>query len=150
MKRSSLLAGSATLAVASIATLSLATTASAAPVRSAAYNGACGSGYGVVNSVPVGGKGTVYLTYSAKTGKNCVVTVRNSPGKAVFVHAELGPSDHSSAPVFDSGKYTTYAGPVYLAAKGRCVDWGGAIESVKVSVTGSNCGRLAPGVVVRH
>ncbi|MEU7636175.1 MULTISPECIES: spore-associated protein A [unclassified Streptomyces] len=150
MKRSSLLTGSATLAVASIATLGLATTASAAPVRSAAYNGACGSGYGVVNSAPVSGKGTVYLTYSAKTGKNCVVTVRNSPGKAVFIHAELGPSDHSSAPVFDSGKYTAYAGPVYLAAKGRCVDWGGAIESVSVKVAGSNCGRMAPGVVVRH
>ncbi|WP_198602917.1 spore-associated protein A [Streptomyces noursei] len=150
MKRSPLLAGSTVLALAGIATMGLATTASAAPIRSAAYNGACGSGYSVVNSVPVSGKGTVYLTYSAKTGKNCVVTIRNSPGKPVFVHAVLGPSDHSSAPVFDSGKYTAYAGPVYLAAKGRCVDWGGAVEAVSVSVTGSNCGRLAPGVAVRH
>ncbi|QRX95857.1 spore-associated protein A [Streptomyces noursei] len=150
MKRSSLLIGSATLAVASIATMGLATSAAAAPIPSAAYNGACGGGYGVVNSAPVSGKGTVYLTYSAKTGKNCVVTIRNSPGKPVFIHAELGSSDHSSDPVFDSGKYTTYAGPVYLAAKGRCVDWGGAIEKVSVRVAGSNCGRMAPGVVVRH
>ncbi|KUL47655.1 spore-associated protein A [Streptomyces sp. NRRL F-4489] len=150
MQRPTLLTGSAALALASAATLGLTSTASAAPVRGGAYNGACGSGYGVVNSVPVGAKGTVYLTYSAKTGKNCVVTVRNSPGKPVFVLAELGPSDHSSDPVFDSGTFTTYAGPVYLAAKGRCVDWGGAIESVSVRVTASNCGRLAPGTVVRH
>ncbi|MFE7318014.1 spore-associated protein A [Streptomyces sp. NPDC057555] len=144
MKRSSLIAGSAALAVAGIATMGLATTASAAPVPGA-YNGACGSGYGVVNSLPVSGKGTVYLTYSAKTGRNCVVTIRKAPGARVFVRAVLGPSDHSSAPVSDGGKYTTYAGPVYLAAKGRCVDWGGTIEKVSVGVTGSNCGRLAPG-----
>ncbi len=130
--------------------MGLAGTASAAPRAGGAYNGACGSGYRVVNSAPVSGKGTVYLTYSAKTGKNCVVTVRNAPGKPVFVRAELGPSDHSSAPVFDSGKYTAYAGPVHLAAKGRCVDWGGAVESVSVRVAGSNCGRLAPGVTLRH
>ncbi|MCK7621567.1 spore-associated protein A [Streptomyces sp. RS10V-4] len=149
MRRPTLLAGSAALALAGAGTLGLTTTAAAAPVR-AAYNGACGSGYGVVNSVPVGAKGTVYLTYSAKTGKNCVVTIRNSPGTAVSVLAELGPSDHSAPPVTDSGKYTSYAGPVRLAAKGRCVDWGGAIEGVSVRVTASNCGRLAPGTVVRH
>ncbi|WP_438484341.1 spore-associated protein A [Streptomyces sp. S186] len=150
MKRSSLLIGSTALALAGTATMGLAGTASAAPLAGGAYNGACGSGYRVVNSAPVSGKGTVYLTYSAKTGKNCVVTVRNTPGKAVIVRAELGPSDHSSAPVFDSGKYTAFAGPVFLAAKGRCVDWGGAVESVSVRVAGSNCGRLAAGMVVRH
>ncbi|MFB7630854.1 spore-associated protein A [Streptomyces sp. NPDC056149] len=149
MQRSSLIAGSAALALAGVATMGLATTASAAPAPGA-YNGACGSGYGVVNSVPVAGKGTVYLTYSAKTGKNCVVTVRKAPGKPVLVRAALGPSDHSSRPVVDSGQYTTYAGPVYLAAKGRCVDWGGTIEKVSASVADSNCGRLAPGIVASH
>ncbi|MEU8684147.1 spore-associated protein A [Streptomyces sp. NPDC048611] len=150
MKRSRAIAGSAALAVAGIATMATATTASAAPAAAAAYNGACGSGYSVVNSVPVTGKGTVYLTYSAKTGKNCVVTVRNSTGKRVNMYAYLTATDGSSDWVYDSGQYTSYAGPVYLPGKGICVDWGGSIESVSVSVSGSNCGRMAPGVVTHH
>ncbi|GAA2301036.1 spore-associated protein A [Streptomyces caniferus] len=137
------------LAVASIATMTAATTATAA-TKAAAYNGACGSGYSVVNSVPVTGKGTVYLTYSARTGKNCVVTVRNSPGKPVYMYTYLTATDGSSDWVYDSGQYTSYAGPVYLPAKGICVDWGGSIESVSVSVSGSNCGRMAAGVVRHH
>ncbi|MGX1762586.1 spore-associated protein A [Streptomyces lydicus] len=149
MKRSRAIAGSAVLAVASIATMTAATTASAA-TKAAAYNGACGSGYRVVNSVPVTGKGTVYLTYSAKTGKNCVVTVRNSPGKPVYMYTYLSATNGGSGWVYDEGKYTSYAGPVYLAAKGTCVDWGGTIESVSVNVSGSNCGRMAPGVVTHH
>ncbi|MFI1739911.1 spore-associated protein A [Streptomyces sioyaensis] len=149
MKRSRAIAGSAMLAVAGIATMATATTASAAP-KAAAYNGACGSGYRVVNSVPVTGKGTVYLTYSAKTGKNCVVTVRNKAGKAVQMSAYVTATNGSSPWVYDSGKYTAYAGPVYLPGKGICVDWGGSIESVAVSVSGSNCGRFAAGVVTHH
>ncbi|MFD8545859.1 spore-associated protein A [Streptomyces sp. NPDC059649] len=150
MKRSRAIAGSAVLAVAGLATMATATTATAAPTVTAAYNGACGSGYRVVNSVPVTGKGTVYLTYSAKTGKNCVVTVRNKPGKPVYVYTYITATDGSSDWVYDSGQYTTYAGPVYLPAKGRCVDWGGAIETVSVSVSGSNCGRMAHGAVTHH
>ncbi|MGW1378883.1 spore-associated protein A [Streptomyces sp. NPDC002446] len=149
MKRSRAIAGSAALAVAGLATMATATTASAAPAA-AAYNGACGSGYKVVNSVPVTGKGTVYLTYSATTGKNCVVTVRNSPGSPVYMYTYLTATDGSSDWVYDSGDYTSYAGPVYLPAKGRCVDWGGTIQSVSVSVSGSNCGRMAAGVVTHH
>ncbi|MEU8994557.1 spore-associated protein A [Streptomyces caniferus] len=149
MKRSRAIAGSAVLAVASIATMTAATTATAA-TKAAAYNGACGSGYSVVNSVPVTGKGTVYLTYSARTGKNCVVTVRNSPGKPVYMYTYLTATDGSSDWVYDSGQYTSYAGPVYLPGKGICVDWGGSIESVSVSVSGSNCGRMAAGVVRHH
>ncbi|MFD8327892.1 spore-associated protein A [Streptomyces lydicus] len=150
MKRSRAIAGSAAaLAVAGLATMATATGAAAAPTP-AAYNGACGSGYKVVNSVPVTGKGTVYLTYSAKTGKNCVVTVRNSPGAPVYMYTYLTATDGSSDYVYDSGQYTSYAGPVYLPGKGICVDWGGAIGSVSVSVSGSNCGRLAAGVVTHH
>ncbi|MFI7102381.1 spore-associated protein A [Streptomyces sp. NPDC050161] len=152
MKRSRAIAGSAVLAVAGLATMAGATSASATPARaaSAAYNGACGSGYSVVNSAEISGKGKVFLTYSGKTGKNCVVTVRNTTGKPVSIYTYLGPTDGSSDTVFDSGLYTSYAGPVYLLAKGRCVDWGGTIENVSVSVNGSNCGRLAAGTVTHH
>ncbi|WP_205379036.1 MULTISPECIES: spore-associated protein A [Streptomyces] len=151
MKRSRTMAGSAVLALASIATMATATTASAAPARTtAAYNGACGSGYSVVNSVPVSGKGTVYLTYSAKTGKNCVITQRNNTGKAVHIYAYLETTEPNSTTVQDRGNYTSYAGPIYLAAKGRCVNWGGTIETVGADISGSNCGRLAAGTVTHH
>ncbi|MEK8172315.1 spore-associated protein A [Streptomyces sp. M19] len=123
----------------------LTTTATAAPAKaSAAHNGACGSGYSVVNSVAVGTKGTVYLTYSGATGKNCVVTVRNGTGTAVPMSAWIQlAEDHETTPVVDSGEYTTYAGPVYLAAKGQCVNWGGYIQNQDVEVDKTNCGKLA-------
>ncbi|MEC4016138.1 spore-associated protein A [Streptomyces sp. H27-D2] len=151
MKRSSAMAGAAVMAVAGIATMATATTASAAPAgAAAAYNGACGRGYSVVNSAAITGKGTVYLTYNRTSGKNCVVTVRNTTGSPVYIFTYLGRTDGSGDAVFDEGEYRSYAGPVYLAAKGACVDWGGTIQNVSVSVTGSNCGKLTAGTVTHH
>ncbi|PBC78072.1 hypothetical protein BX265_2831 [Streptomyces sp. TLI_235] len=92
--------------------------------HAASYNGACGSGYGVIDSDSVSG-GTVFLTYNSSTGKNCVVTVRNSPGSAQHMAARVS---KAGAPwISDEGNFTTYAGPVYVYAKGSCVDWGGEI-----------------------
>ncbi|MER5976068.1 spore-associated protein [Streptomyces sp. NPDC001857] len=133
------------LGAAALAALSLgATTALAAPA-SAAPNTTpqkvCGSGYKTVNSAPVGSLGTVYLTYNAANGNNCVVTIRNNPGAAVNMSAWIyivatneGDDDY--------GQYTSYAGPSYAIGKGHCVDWGGAIANTHVTVTQSNCGSL--------
>ncbi|MEV0675293.1 spore-associated protein A [Actinosynnema sp. NPDC050436] len=104
----------------------------------ASYNGVCGSGYGVVNQRNVSG-GTVYLTYSSGTGKNCVVTVRNNPGGKLSMGAWLKRSSDSSWQQ-DVGNYGTYAGPVYRAANGECVDWGGGISGSDVTVWRTNCG----------
>ncbi|WNV84395.1 spore-associated protein A [Umezawaea sp. Da 62-37] len=105
----------------------------------ATYNGMCGSGYSVVNSRAVVG-GTVFLTYNASTGYNCVVTVRNSPGAKLPMGARVS---RSSDPgwVYDNGDYTTYAGPVYRSAPGECVDWGGGINGSDIDVYGTNCSR---------
>ncbi|MEV6793362.1 spore-associated protein A [Streptomyces sp. NPDC051320] len=111
----------------------------------AAYNGACGSGYRVVNSAQIGtpnSLGTVYLTYSSATGDNCVVTVRNAPGKAVPMVAELS-NTSTGKRVLDSGNYTTYAGPVYLHAAGYCVNWYGVISGISAGKIGTNCGAIA-------
>ncbi|MEV0264832.1 spore-associated protein A [Streptomyces sp. NPDC050617] len=131
--------------MASLGVLATGTAASAASgAAGAAYNGACGTGYGVVNSAPIGNKGKVYLTYSSATGKNCVVTVRAAAGAPVRMAAWVQlVEEHESTPVVDSGTYGTYAGPVYLDAKGRCVNWGGAIENQDVTVNKSNCGTFA-------
>lgn len=108
----------------------------------APYNGACGTGYGVVNSAEIGVEGTVYLTYSRATGDNCVVTIRNTPGKRVPMVAQLTVTSTSETAA-DNGNYTTYAGPVYLHAAGRCVNWYGAINGASNGKIGTNCSALA-------
>lgn len=94
----------------------------------AGYNGACGSGYGVIDYINVSGQdtGTVYLTYNSGNGYNCVVTVRAHPGTPIYMDAAVrvsGGTWHE-----DFGDYTTYAGPVYVYARGTCIDWGGGIN----------------------
>jgi hypothetical protein len=121
--------------------------AKAAPAKSAkavaaAYNNACGTGYGVVNSAPIGSAGTVYLTYSATTKKNCVVTVRTMSGAAVHMTASLGLGTHTRD-VWDEGNYTTYAGPVYLSAPGQCVSWRGEIAGAVAGKNQTNCAAFA-------
>jgi hypothetical protein len=108
----------------------------------AAYNGACGSGYKVVNSAGIANLGTVYLTYNSSTGKNCVVTIRNRSGSPVHMTAlvqALIPGQPTN-PVIDDGYYRSYAGPVYVKAKGLCVKWGGSIQGSGYLNPGSNCG----------
>ncbi|WP_433697465.1 spore-associated protein A [Nocardiopsis sp. CA-288880] len=113
----------------------------ASPAHAATYNGACGSGYNVVNSVAVGNSGTTFLTYNNSNGYNCAVTVRNNPGAAVeMVVALKRTQDDASQAVQDAGYYTTYAGPVYLHAAGSCVDWFGYIDGANGSKNGTNCG----------
>jgi hypothetical protein len=112
----------------------------AAPAQAALYGGQCGSGYNVVNVLDLPDlRGTVYLTYNASTGKNCVVTLRENPGAATLMEAFLRRSGTSSW-VKDSGNYTTYAGPVYVSAAGSCVDYGGTIGTATKTRTRTNCG----------
>lgn len=107
-------------------------TASAAP-----YNGVCGDGYTVLDSRDISGA-TVYVTYNASNGHNCVTTIRNNPGTAHPMGAgiRLG----SDGPqITDEGSFTTYAGPVYMHAPGQCVDWAGYNVSTNNDVTVRNC-----------
>ncbi|MFD6951343.1 spore-associated protein A [Nocardiopsis sp. TSRI0078] len=132
----------AALLTAALATgsLALASPAAAAPPV-APYNGACGSGYGVVNHAGIGSKGTVFVTYNNSTGYNCAVTVRANPGAAVEMVVSIKrTSDPASAAKMDSGYYTTYAGPVYLHAADQCVDWMGRITGSPGGDRGTNCG----------
>ena len=78
---------------------------------------------------------TVVLTYNSATGKNCAVTMkRYRVGKAVRTFGDhlyvslaarpLGPTTADG----DSGEFKYYAGPVYVPARDRCVQWGGGAE----------------------
>lgn len=97
--------------------------ASAAPAR---YNGACGSGYRVIASFNVHGKdsGTVYYVWNPNHW-SCVVTIRDHPGTRLYMDASLRVSGGTW--YTDRGNYTTYAGPVRVYTKGKCIDWGGGI-----------------------
>ncbi|WP_460302826.1 spore-associated protein A [Actinocorallia aurea] len=112
----------------------------ASPASAALYGGQCGSGYNVVgvNDFP-DARGTIYLTYNASTGKNCVVTIREVPGAAAPMDAYLRRSGTTTW-VDDPGNWTTYAGPVYVSAAGSCVDWGGTIGTQSRTRYGTNCG----------
>ncbi|MFE2354125.1 spore-associated protein A [Streptomyces parvulus] len=109
---------------------------------SATYNGVCGSGYKVVNSMPIGKTGTVYLTYNSSTGKNCTVTIRNTTGTPTYMVAYVRNVD-TGEEMYDADDYRSYAGPVYAFARGACVEWGGVIGNLQAWNYGSNCGTLA-------
>ncbi|WP_030792856.1 hypothetical protein [Streptomyces sp. NRRL S-920] len=135
----SVLTGAAFTALAMGSVTALATPASAAP--NTTPQKVCGSAYKTVNSAPVGSLGTVYLTYNASNGENCVATIRNNPGTAVDMSTWITVPDTGDA-AEDFGRYTSYAGPAYAYGKGHCIDWGGSISNVHVQVTGSNCATL--------
>jgi hypothetical protein len=104
----------------------------------ATYNGACGSGYSVIDQHSLVG-GTIFLTYSNSTENNCVVTVRNTSGTAVPMNAWIRVSGTTTW-IQDPGSYTRYAGPVYVHAPGRCIDWGGGIGASSWTAYSSHCG----------
>ncbi|MEU2601225.1 spore-associated protein A [Streptomyces hirsutus] len=99
--------------------------------EAASYNGGCGSGYSVINSMDVG-DGNTFLTYNSSTGYNCVVTVGDAPGTRQVLGTNL--RRHRTDNVwksseYDNGVYNYYAGPIYVYAKGSCIDWGGHAAS---------------------
>ncbi|WP_211370742.1 hypothetical protein [Nonomuraea turkmeniaca] len=97
----------------------------------------CGSGYKVISSRALA-HATIYLLYNATAGKNCVVTLSRLvyTGK-VQMNAILQVKGGSSAS--NPGKFSAYAGPVRLLAKGKCVIWGGSLGSESWKSGWSHC-----------
>ncbi len=115
-------------------------TAPAAVAPRAAYNNACGAGYSVIDQKAIASKGTVYLTYNSSNGYNCVVTIRNTPGAATYMYAYVAITADPTKEAHQGGEFTTYAGPVYLYARGQCIDWEGQIYGSAAGTTMSHCG----------
>ncbi|MGW7582395.1 spore-associated protein A [Kitasatospora sp. NPDC054768] len=126
-------AAAASLIASGVLLMALPATATAAEVPSrlgtdqaaAGYNGACGSGYRVIDSLRLESGANIFLTYS-DNGYNCVVTVAEYPGAARSMDAWIQRTGDYASRQSDSGNYTAYAGPVFVYAKGSCVDWGGS------------------------
>ncbi|MGC5345880.1 hypothetical protein ACPXCE_26310 [Streptomyces sp. DT24] len=95
----------------------------------------CGPGYTEIDSHSFRNSSTelarVHLLYNARTRTNCVVT-QHAPATAGFslpTGAWLDVRGDGKGQVKDQKDYASYAGPVRLAAAGRCVRWGGMIEA---------------------
>lgn len=108
--------------------LAMPSTASAAPL------GSCGSGYSKVGSYPVtrsweGTAGHIDVYYSGASGKNCAITrpVSSLAGKAGNIWVCL---DTNTARDCDgtTANYHYYAGPVYVPARGKCIDVRGGLN----------------------
>jgi hypothetical protein len=99
-----------------------------ATASAASYGGQCGTGYNVIDHKDIGDVATIFLTYNNSDGNDCVVTVRNHPGAAIDMLADVSKAyaDGSTSDYTkDEGNYTTYAGPVKVHAPGICIKWGG-------------------------
>jgi sialidase-1 len=100
---------------------------------------ACGGGYGVIDSQPLGTAGTVYLSYNASNGQNCVSTMKSAAtgtGTATAAFLEV----QGSARQTDSGSFSYFAGPVKAAAAGKCVKWGGTAGGQSYTSEFEHCG----------
>ncbi len=91
----------------------------------------CGASYHFVNELPLAVKGRqvglTVLGYSAKTRKNCAVTFKTArigtPSLTAVSLRKQGGRFRT-----DKGKFKYYAGPVYVNAPGRCVQFGGLVK----------------------
>ncbi|WP_406311514.1 spore-associated protein A [Streptosporangium sp. NBC_01639] len=124
----------AALAVATVAALA-GTLATGSPAMAASSPiGACGGGsYHEIDRHDLG-KATVYLLYNGTT--NCVVTWKDSRN-STFVNAVIRTTGNW---IEDPGNFSTYAGPVKLSAKGKCIQWGGDYGSTQYTSPLEHCG----------
>jgi hypothetical protein len=123
--------------VATLAAAGLMGTAIPASAAAASPTAVCGSGYGVIDSHDLGGA-TVYLLYSGSSGKNCVTTIRDNSGSAIYMEAKVKKAGGSW--VADGGQYTHYAGPRYVSAAGSCIQWGGMYGQINYTSPVEHCG----------
>ncbi|WP_214414548.1 hypothetical protein [Sphaerisporangium fuscum] len=100
--------------------------------------GVCGSGFSVVKhdgkravKTPSGTVfGYIYLLYNARTGQNCVTTIKTQyVGTKTITSAQLEVQGGGKKSDIRSYKY--YAGPVKLYGKGKCVKYYGTVADTR-------------------
>ncbi|MER5418241.1 hypothetical protein [Streptosporangium roseum] len=107
------------------------------PAGAAAEPNHCGGSFGLVKTWPIRSEGAevggIDVYYSNSTGQNCII-VHPAAGYP------QGAFNHIAAALRKSGadewkwdgpgrNYTRYAGPVYVYAKGSCIDFYGEMRS---------------------
>jgi hypothetical protein len=119
------------------AALALAVIPGMASAPASAASPSCGSGYAFLDSYPIKGLdsgrtgGYVSLYYSGSTGKNCAIAMPISSWSGLVSHLDVQLSTASYPGYVDDGldaNYHYYAGPIYIPARGQCVDVGGYFQ----------------------
>ena len=87
---------------------------------------ACGNNYHEIDHKDLG-SGVIHLLYNGST--DCVVTSKTShTNEKTHVIAGIMFNDGSDMHR-DDGNYQYYAGPVRLYAPGKCINWGGFVQT---------------------
>jgi hypothetical protein len=107
----------------------------AAPAGASADS--CGTGYGFLESYPIKGLddgvtgGYVSVYYNGSTGKNCAIArpISAWSGKVSHIEVQLSADGHPG--YVQDGRdqnYHYYAGPIYIPARGKCINVGGFFD----------------------
>ncbi|TDD23412.1 hypothetical protein [Nonomuraea diastatica] len=121
-------------AVASAAVLAAGIVSTIAVPASAAAVGPCGSGYKLVGTYNISKDGQKFgvleVRWNAGTGKNCALAYGSGSnyGRADYKAVRIRSSDKTSWADTDWGNFSKYAGPVYVAAKNKCIDVSAHVE----------------------
>ncbi|MEO3799505.1 hypothetical protein [Nonomuraea sp. B1E8] len=108
--------------------------ASAAPASAASAATPCGSGYKLVGTYNISQGGQKYglleIRWNAGAGKNCALAYGSGSnyGRSDYKAVRIRSSNKSSWADTDWGDFSRYAGPVYVAAKNKCIDVSAHIE----------------------
>ncbi|GAA3664065.1 spore-associated protein A [Nonomuraea antimicrobica] len=95
---------------------------SATPASAA---GECGAGYRKVGNYKIGSVGALEVYYNSSNGKNCAITRASRPSSG-YKQAAISVENQPWAD-YDEGNFKYYAGPVYVDARGKCIDVQGYI-----------------------
>ena len=103
--------------------------------------GVCGPGYKAIDRHKLvdGNNGIllaeVVLSYKASTGQNCVVTLKRyriglktKYYDNVYADLYTKPLSTPGNTTSDQGSFAYFAGPVYVTARSKCVQWGGGAD----------------------
>ncbi|GII52555.1 hypothetical protein Pth03_09440 [Planotetraspora thailandica] len=119
------------------ATLALAAATALTAAPASAASASCGSGYTFLDSYAIRGLnsgrtgGYVSLYWSNATGKNCAIATPISSWSGLVNHLDVQLTTPSYPGFVDDGldaNYHYYAGPIYISARGECVDVGGYFD----------------------
>ncbi|GAA4579655.1 hypothetical protein GCM10023194_05830 [Planotetraspora phitsanulokensis] len=119
------------------AALALSMTPALIATPASAATASCGSGYAFLDSYPIKGLDTnrtggyVSLYYNSSTGKNCAIAKPISSWSGLVNHLDVQLTTNSYPGFVDDGlnaNYHQWAGPIYIPARGECVDVGGYFD----------------------
>jgi hypothetical protein len=132
-----------TISLAATLIASLALPAAAAAEKKNPYTAAqvCGPGFAPIDRHQIVDSNfgqllsEVVLTYNAATGRNCVVNLKRyrvgldrKYGDWLYAELYTRPLRNPANLGHDQGDFKWYAGPVYVTAPNKCVQWGGGAD----------------------